>query len=674
MKNIKFRIYSKLIGLEILIIILMRFLVPYLFNYPPYSEEIDFQMKIETLSHNQQYVILGILAIIVQLLFANYYFKDIFKYLRKDKKKVTKKETEHVRRECFKMPGRLFLVQTVLLVGVLLLLFSMVKISIALCLKFLLIYFSFFTASWVLSMALLQGDLNQIIESTYDINKEVTMPKKETKFYISLTKSLLPFFLFMMVIISLLGYSRVCDRLGESKYNTYKREVLDLELNGQTISGLKNELNKIILSDNSDYYFIINDSYEYFSKTNGDVTEFFLQYANDFIDRTEGRIYEYYGVEEEAYAEYITLNDGTKTLVGIKYSTVDIPTLTFYMIISVICIIVYCIILIIWTKNISKNISQVSDKLEIIAKRSNIEEDNILPVFSNDEIGKLTVSFNEIQKLTREDINQIRNSQNMLMERERLATLGQMVGGIAHNLKTPIMSIAGAMEGLQDLVNEYQKSIDDNEVTREDHHAIANDMTEWIKKVQSYDSYMSDIISTVKGQAANMTDDTSGYFTIDELIKRVNILMKHELKNALIILDVKCSIDKNTTLYGNINSLVQVVNNLISNAIQAYPQPSKRFKNRELQTNEEHIELTIFEKDNNINISVRDFGSGIPKEVQEKLFNQMITTKGHNGTGLGLFMSYSTIKGHFKGNLTFTSVENEGTTFTIVLPYKTSKN
>ena len=186
----------------------------------------------------------------------------------------------------------------------------------------------------------------------------------------------------------------------------------------------------------------------------------------------------------------------------------------------------------------------------------------------------------------------------MLMERERLATLGQMVGGIAHNLKTPIMSIAGAMEGLQDLVNEYQKSIDDNEVTREDHHAIANDMTEWIKKVQSYDSYMSDIISTVKGQAANMTDDTSGYFTIDELIKRVNILMKHELKNALIILDVKCSIDKNTTLYGNINSLVQVVNNLISNAIQAYPQPSKRFKNRELQTNEEHIELTIFEKDN----------------------------------------------------------------------------
>ena len=145
--------------------------------------------------------------------------------------------------------------------------------------------------------------------------------------------------------------------------------------------------------------------------------------------------------------------------------------------------------------------------------------------------------------------------------------------------------------------------------------------------------------------------------------------MKHELKNALVILDIKCLIDENTALYGNINSLVQVVNNLISNAIQAYPQPSKRFKNRELDTNEEHIELTISKKDNNIIISVKDFGSGIPKEIQDKLFNQMVTTKGHNGTGLGLFMSYSTIKGHFKGDLTFVSKENKGTTFNIILPY-----
>lgn len=55
----------------------------------------------------------------------------------------------------------------------------------------------------------------------------------------------------------------------------------------------------------------------------------------------------------------------------------------------------------------------------------------------------------------------IKNNQDILMERERLAGLGQLIGGIAHNLKTPIMSIAGATQGLENLIKEYDESIDD---------------------------------------------------------------------------------------------------------------------------------------------------------------------------------------------------------------------
>lgn len=255
------------------------------------------------------------------------------------------------------------------------------------------------------------------------------------------------------------------------------------------------------------------------------------------------------------------------------------------------------------------------------------------------------------------DMEALKNNQNILMERERLATLGQMVGGIAHNLKTPIMSIAGAMEGLKDLVTEYDKSIDDPDVTKEDHHAIAHDMSDWISKVNSYDAYMSDVITAVKGQAVNFNSSSVDAFTIDDMLKRVNILMRHELKNSLIVLDVDCQVDKNFTLNGNVNSLVQVVNNLISNAIQSYNGKQN-----------EEILLTIYQKNNNIVISVKDHGSGIPEDVQKKLFNEMITTKGHKGTGLGLFMSYSTIRGHFNGELSFTSKVNEGTTFFISLP------
>ena len=255
------------------------------------------------------------------------------------------------------------------------------------------------------------------------------------------------------------------------------------------------------------------------------------------------------------------------------------------------------------------------------------------------------------------DLKTIQNNQNMLMERERLASLGQLIGGIAHNLKTPIMSISGASEGLTDLVKEYNSSIGDADVTEADHHAIASDMQEWINKIKTYTEYMSDVITTVKDQAVTLSEEQNVSFNIDEFVKRVDILMRHELKNALITLNISINVDKHKTFHGNIISLVQVINNMISNAIQAYDgKPNQK------------IDLIISEQDNNIIISVKDYGPGLPQKVQDKLFKEMITTKGKNGTGLGLFMSYSTIRAHFNGNITFETKQGKGTTFNIIIP------
>ena len=286
-------------------------------------------------------------------------------------------------------------------------------------------------------------------------------------------------------------------------------------------------------------------------------------------------------------------------------------------------------------------------------KYFNIEVNSIK---SNDKyIGTLVLLKDITQHV--KDMNTIKSNQDLLVEKERLASLGQLVGGIAHNLKTPIMSIAGAAEGLTDLVKEYDSSIDDPEVTSKDHHDIAHDMDVWIEKIKTHTSYMSDVITAVKGQAVNLNEEEQDTFTIDELMKRVNILMKHELKNALIDLNINTNSTNSIILHGNVNGLVQVINNLISNAIQAYNgEPNKT------------IDLTIKKEDSNIVISVQDYGCGMPKEVQDKLFKEMITTKGKNGTGLGLFMSYSTIRGHFDGNITFESTEGVGTTFNIILP------
>ncbi len=292
---------------------------------------------------------------------------------------------------------------------------------------------------------------------------------------------------------------------------------------------------------------------------------------------------------------------------------------------------------------------------EKLNKYFNMEMNNIKN--KNNIIGTLVLFKDVTQHF--EDMKIIKSNQDILIEQERLASLGQMIGGIAHNLKTPIMSIGGAAEGLTDLIKEYKLSIKDPEVTIDDHEQIAKEMDEWVDKIKTHISYMSDIITTVKGQAVTLSQSNEIYFSIDELIKRVDILMKHELKNAIIYLKVTNNVDSSFKLKGNINGLVQVINNIISNAIQAYNGKT-----------EETIELIFNIKDNNLVIAIRDNAGGIPKNIQDKLFNSMVTTKGKNGTGLGLFMSYSNIKAHFGGDITFESKENVGTTFFITIPVR----
>ncbi len=306
-------------------------------------------------------------------------------------------------------------------------------------------------------------------------------------------------------------------------------------------------------------------------------------------------------------------------------------------------------------KQVKNSPKTVSFELYVknINKYFHVEINSIL---SNEQSLGTLVLFKDISQHI-EDMQKLKDNQESLMESERLASLGQLIGGIAHNLKTPIMSIAGAAEGLNDLIKEYDSSIDDPTVNNQDHHDIAKDMSEWIVKIKNYTEYMSDIITAVKGQAVTLSESEDVSFDLDELVKRVNILMKHELKNSFTYLNIQMKIDSKTVIHGDVNSLVQVINNMISNAIQSYNGKA-----------EQNIDLILAKQNDNLVISVRDYGSGLPDKVKDKLFKEMITTKGKNGTGLGLYMSYSTIKAHFNGDITFESENGKGTTFNIALP------
>ena len=370
---------------------------------------------------------------------------------------------------------------------------------------------------------------------------------------------------------------------------------------------------RTVVNRMSDSYIILNENYVVTDFNNTFLNTFKLKDENirdkniiKFLER-----HQYYGVDIAKFKQYLNTVKGRTETVSFEQESIN------------------------FNKCFTIEINNIMDK--------------------NNFLGIL-ILFKDITQ-HKQDIQTIQNNQDMLMEKERLASLGQLIGGISHNLKTPIMSISGAAEGLTDLINEYDASIGDPEVTNNDHHAIANDMREWITKIHSYTAYMSDIITAVKGQAVNLSENENNAFTVDELFKRVNILMKHEISNASLTLAIDVQVPSATTLVGDINSLVQVINNLITNAIQSYNGRKG-----------EEIKVLAQKLDNNLIISVIDHGCGMTKEVQDKLFNTMITTKGKNGTGLGMFMSYSTIKGHFNGDITFETEVNKGTTFNVILP------
>lgn len=279
----------------------------------------------------------------------------------------------------------------------------------------------------------------------------------------------------------------------------------------------------------------------------------------------------------------------------------------------------------------------------------------ITPIFSSKKYLGTIILIKDITEL-KNQMEETKRSQEILREKERLASLGNLIGGIAHNLKTPIMTISGVSKTLEALGEEYLDSIDDPEVTKEDHREIATEILEWSKKVAPYCSYMSEMISAVKGQAVQLSEDSNTIFTLYELLSRINILMKFELKKYHCELKQENNISIYTELKGDLSILVQVFNNIITNAIQSY------------DGKKGIIDFKISPNNGRIQFIISDKGMGIPEKIKKKLFREMVTTKGRDGTGLGMYMAYSTIRGHFDGSINFESKVGKGTTFYIEIP------
>lgn len=654
-KRPSIRIAARYSATVSMVILLFAIIMPKLLNYGPESINTPFDIQMSYIAYWQQYLCVGLLLVFLTFVTTSLSFKAVDKfYLSDDPNKYNDiKLIKKVRKKCFSLPYKIpvFEVMIPAISALFVLALTGSHLSVMLV-KILIAVFAFSIILAVLSFIFSKGIYNEVLTKTYKENLNIGL-RINLKFKILL--QVLPLLIFCVMILTFIGFSFTVRGKEDVYFNVYNELISEnfSEKETYTYSEIYNKLNSLKLFDENHTKFIIKPDNSVVTLNGAEPSYFIQEYTKQIAQKYNGRTYDSYGVDTQGKTMKLKTSDGYY-YIGITYDIDYSDSLMFLIIYAFILLVISAVILYIFSRSLSKDISEISDNFDRLCSNN---FGKTLPVTTNDEIGDLINSFNLVQKYSQNQLDLIKSNQEILMEKERLATLGQMVGGIAHNLKTPIMSISGASEGLKDLINEYDKSIEDNEVTVNDHHEIANDMKNWVEKIDSYTAYMSDIITAVKGQAVTLSAQEIVSFTIHELVKRVEILMKHELKHSLINLNIHMNVDENMTLNGDINNLVQVMNNLISNAIQAYDGAENQ-----------NIDLDFNKEGNNLVISVTDYGKGIPEDIQEKIFKEMVTTKGKNGTGLGLFMSYSNIRAHFNGNMRFESEVGKGTTFEIVLP------
>ncbi|MDP4087553.1 MAG: PAS domain S-box protein, partial [Bacillota bacterium] len=236
----------------------------------------------------------------------------------------------------------------------------------------------------------------------------------------------------------------------------------------------------------------------------------------------------------------------------------------------------------------------------------------------------------------RNDITERKQTQEFLQRQEKLAAVGQLAAGVAHEIRNPLTSMKGYTEFLQ---------LDEKDPERIEFLNIILD------EIERVNTIVDDFMVLAKPRAVELEEKN-----VIPVLKHVISLLEFEAKKKNVrlhfdyfeeIIQIECDEGR----------LKQVFLNFIKNGIEAMP-------------NGGDLNVRTFIQDHNVQISIQDTGVGIPKEKLTKLGEPFYTTK-KNGNGLGLMVSFKIIESH-NGKVFVESELNKGTTFNILLPAKTA--
>jgi two-component system, NtrC family, sensor kinase len=275
--------------------------------------------------------------------------------------------------------------------------------------------------------------------------------------------------------------------------------------------------------------------------------------------------------------------------------------------------------------------------------------------------------FKEKKKLNdalEETLSNLQSAQSQLVQSEKMASLGELTAGIAHEIQNPLNFVTNFSEVNKDLITEMKEEITKGNL--KEAAEIATDIADNEEKIIFHGKRADSIVKGMLQHSRNNTgqiEPTDINALADEFLR----LSYHGLRAKDKSFNAKFETDFDVTI-GKINIIPQdigrVILNLITNAFYVVDKKKKQHPEGYSPT----VTISTKKKGNKVEVKVKDNGSGIPKEVLDKIFQPFFTTKpSGEGTGLGLSLSYDIVKAH-GGELKAETKEGEGSEFIINLP------
>ena len=300
-----------------------------------------------------------------------------------------------------------------------------------------------------------------------------------------------------------------------------------------------------------------------------------------------------------------------------------------------------------------------------------IKEQNIV---LEQKVKERTEELENANETLNTTLNNLKSAQSQLVDTEKMAALGQLTAGIAHEINNPINFVTSNVKPLQldiddlkdiikkyesiDLEKEIKPQIEQIEAYKKqiDLGFINNEITSLLSGISEGAKRTAEIIRSLRNFSRVDETDMKA-IDLNEGLLSTLVLIKSTLPDNLTVIKELGNLPKVECMPGKIN---QVFMNLVSNAVQA-------IKSKEIQQNEEFLTIKSWYDNQQVYISIKDSGTGMSEEVKHRIFEPFFTTKDiGEGTGLGLSIVFSIIEKH-KGHIEVVSELGKGTEFIIIL-------